>query len=135
MVSELLNMLDIPAAVPMYNAGDDVQAKLRLYESLSEVVRIQLRYDSTRFRIISYLYGLEHANNQIPEIIWPFVDAADITAPEPYYLDAVPDAEGRCMWCGLHLSRQVSRYYHFVLKLMLEQDTYERTPTPMFPEV
>jgi hypothetical protein len=73
-------------------------------QPLSDLLKIQLRYDPTRSGIILHLYE-GSPGIQFPDILWPFVDAAAVAAPEPYYLEAYPDAEGRCSWCGTQLAR------------------------------
>ncbi|KAF1840107.1 uncharacterized protein K460DRAFT_202525 [Cucurbitaria berberidis CBS 394.84] len=70
---------------------------------LPSIVQIQLRYDVTRLMIISCLY--EISCNTIPDILRPFIKAAESVAYEPYYLDAEPDAQGACRWCGIRLPR------------------------------
>jgi hypothetical protein len=107
-VSELLTPLDIDPATPRSDAGISTSNKFRFGITLPEVVRIQLKYDLTRGQIIAYLYGAKASNNQVPEILRPFVDASITAAHEPYYVDAAPRADGRCMWCGLRFARQVS---------------------------
>jgi hypothetical protein len=72
---------------------------------LPHVVDVQLRYDITRSTIISYLYGSYAAYHAIPDILHPFVKAAEPVAYEPYYADASPNASGGCPWCDTQLKR------------------------------
>jgi hypothetical protein len=71
-------------------------ASLRSPYSLPHMLNVQLKYNTTRLVIISYLYGLYAAYNAIPNILYPFVRAAASVAYEPHYVDASPDASRCC---------------------------------------
>jgi hypothetical protein len=72
---------------------------------LPSVLDVQLKYDMTRSMIISYLYGSYAAYHTIPDILYPFVKAAESVAYEPYYVDASPNSAGGCPWCNIRLKR------------------------------
>jgi hypothetical protein len=72
--------------------------------SIPDIVKIQLRYDTTRRNIISHLHR-DSACYSLSDIVSPFVTAAAIVSPEPYYLDALPNACGQCTGCGQHFPR------------------------------
>jgi hypothetical protein len=80
-------------------------ASLKSPYPLPYVLDVQLKYDITRSIIISYLYGSYAAYHAIPDILYPFVKAAESVAYEPYYADALPSASGGCPWCDARLKR------------------------------
>jgi hypothetical protein len=80
-------------------------ASLRMPYPLPHVLNVQLKYDTTRSVIISYLYGSYAAYDAIPDILYPFIRAAASVAYEPYYVDASPDTSGCCPWCNIRLKR------------------------------
>jgi hypothetical protein len=72
---------------------------------LPYVLEVQLKYDITRSMIVSYLFRSYAAYHAIPDILYPFVKAAESIAYEPYYADASPNASGGCPWCDAQLKR------------------------------
>jgi hypothetical protein len=80
-------------------------ASLKSPYPLPYVLDVQLRYDITRSMIISYLYGSYAAYHAIPDILYPFVKAAESVAYEPYYVDVSPNPAGGCPWCNTRLKR------------------------------
>jgi hypothetical protein len=89
-------------------SSEDVTS--RPLKIIPDLVEIQLRYDSTRRDIISCLYSARTMYAQLPDILWCFVNAALPVEPEPFYMDAFPDANGQCPHCGLRLGRYVPTY-------------------------
>jgi hypothetical protein len=78
--------------VPLDATTFHTPANLTSPYPLPHVLDIQLKYDTTRSMIISYLYGSFAAYDAIPDILYPFVRAAALVAYEPYYVDALPNA-------------------------------------------
>jgi hypothetical protein len=91
--------------VPLDATTFHTSANLTSPYPLPHVLDIQLKYDTTRSMIISYLYGSFAAYDAIPDILYSFVRAAALVAYEPYYVDASPDASGSCPWCNARLKR------------------------------
>jgi hypothetical protein len=76
----------------------------RTQHSIPELVQVQLRYDIIRANIISCLFGEWSHYGQL-NALQAFIKSAIPSAPEPYFLDAMPDPDGRCPWCGFQLAR------------------------------
>jgi hypothetical protein len=82
--------------VPFHTKTFHTPANLRSPYPLPHVLNVQLKYDTTRAVIISYLYGSYAAYDAIPDILYPFVRAAALVIYEPYYVNASPDASRCC---------------------------------------
>lgn len=72
---------------------------------IDQAVEAQLKYDTTRTSLVSYLYGVCSSFTQLNEILWLFVEAAGRYASKLYYPGAEPDAKGNCPWCSQKLTR------------------------------
>ncbi|KAF2849432.1 hypothetical protein T440DRAFT_519030 [Plenodomus tracheiphilus IPT5] len=89
-VSELLGQIvEIHSTTPIVSYDSVTPRPLKV---IPELVKIQLRYDSSRRDIISCLYGMRSMYGQVIDMLWCFVNAAVSVAPEPFYKDALPDA-------------------------------------------
>jgi hypothetical protein len=101
-----LSALFVPGVVTTQEPNTfHTPASLKSPYPLPHILEVQLKYDITRSAIISYLYGSYAVYHAIPDILYPFIKAAEPVAYEPYYADALPNASGGCPWCDTQLKR------------------------------
>jgi hypothetical protein len=72
--------------------------------SISDIVQIQLRYDTSRSRVVFGLYGT-FAYQHLSDMLGHLASATAAASPEPCNLDAAPDVYRQCPWCGLRSAR------------------------------
>lgn len=87
-VAQLLPTHDIVCSEAFKHSLDSAEINLP---------NLNMRYDVTRFTIVTYFYDLGF--NALDDILWSLVEAAMPVALEYYYPDAKPDIYGNCPNC------------------------------------
>ncbi|KAF2000210.1 hypothetical protein P154DRAFT_576229 [Amniculicola lignicola CBS 123094] len=94
--NQLLSLTNTPWNISFINDGN---CELRPAMPLVDEMQAQLRYDPSRLDIISYLFGACNYLINLPDILWPFVEASNAVPYELYFQDAEPNETGGCPWC------------------------------------
>ncbi|KAF2179548.1 hypothetical protein K469DRAFT_512116, partial [Zopfia rhizophila CBS 207.26] len=99
------HLVFLSSTAPEWRIFNRQLVQLRSLYPLLEIVQTQMRHDLGRRDIVAYPYRSCSMHTQINEILHPVVQLVGPVPYEPYLLNAEPDDNGDCPWCGKQLSR------------------------------